>query len=147
MNDPISRRLPHVLTRADLVTVLAPTYAEALTVDEDEARDRLARALASPSLLAEAYAALAGALREARGPRTTEDAAVDKLSAGVQARRGRVKAAPAGPALSAVLVRVNLEVGLAPEPMRQTLASEKGRAMLEAGWATLARHVVKDLLR
>jgi hypothetical protein len=147
VSDPISRRLPHVLTRADLVTILVPTYAEALSVDEDEARDRLGRALERPELLAEAYRALGEALRAAKGPRTTEDAVVDKLSAGVQARRGRVKPAPGGPSLSAVLVRVNLELGLAPEPMRQTLATEKGRAMLDAGWSAVARHVVRELLR
>lgn len=147
MNDPISRRLPHVLTRADLATILVPTYAEALSVEEDEAHDRLGRALERPELLAEAYRALAGALRAARGPRTTEDAVVDKLSAGVQARKGRVKAAPGGPALSAVLVRVNLELGLAPEQMRQMLATEKGLAMLAAGWSALAGHLVKELLR
>jgi hypothetical protein len=31
--------------------------------------------------------------------------------------------------------------------MRQTLATEKGRAMLDAGWRALAGHLVKDLLR
>jgi hypothetical protein len=147
VNDPISRRLPHVLTRADLVAALVTTYAAALSVEEDEAQDRLGRALERPELLAEAYGAIADALRAAKGPRTTEDALVDKLSAGVQARRGRVRAAPAGPGLSAVLVRVNLELGLAPEPMRQTLATEKGRAILAAGWVALAGHVVKELLR
>lgn len=147
MNDPISRRLPHVLTRSDLVWILVPTYADALGVDEEEARERLERAFAVPELAAEAYAAVAAALRAAKGPRTTEDALVDKLSAGVQARRARVKAAEASPAISAVLVRVNVEIGLAPEPMRQTLATEKGRAMLDAGWRALAGHLVKDLLR
>ena len=147
MTDPIERRLPHVLTVRDLVTILVPTYSEALSVDEDEARDRLSHALAIPALAAEAYAALAAALHEVRGVRTSQDAVVDQLSAGVQARRGRVKAAPSTPAISAVLVRVNLEIGAAPEQMRQTLATEKGRAMLDAGWKALATHLVKDLLR
>lgn len=147
MNDPISRRLPHVLTRADLVWILVPTYADALGVEDDEARDRLARALAVPELAAEAYAALGEALRAAKGPRTTEEGLVDKLSKGVQARRARVKAAPAGPAVSAVLVRMNIEIGLAPEPMRQMLATDKGRAMLDAGWKALGEHLVKELLR
>lgn len=147
MTDPIARRLPHVLTVRDLVTILVPTYSEALSVDEDEARDRLSRALAIPALAAEAYDAIAAALHDARGVRTSQDAVVDKLSAGVQARRGRAKAAPSTPAISAVLVRVNLEIGAAPEQMRQTLATEKGRAMLDAGWKALATHLVKDLLR
>src|SRR5690349_12250420 len=46
VNDPISRRLPHVLTRSDLAWILVPTYAAALGVDEEEARERLERAFA-----------------------------------------------------------------------------------------------------
>jgi hypothetical protein len=141
------RRLPHVVTRADLAVLLAPTYAEALSVDEDEAHARVARALERPDVLADVYRGLAGALDEVRGPRTTEDALLDKLSKRVQARRGRAKAAPSSPGLSAVLVRLNLELGLAPEPMRGTLEGEKGRALLEAGLLGLGRHLLKDLLR
>jgi hypothetical protein len=142
-----SRRLPHVVTRADLATAIAPTYAEALSVDEEEAHERLVRALERPEVLADVYRGLAGALDAARGPRTTEDALLDKLSKGVQARRGRVKAAPPSPGLSAVLVRVNLELGLAPEQMRATLESEKGRALLEGGLLALGKHLVHELVR
>lgn len=72
---------------------------------------------------------------------------MDRLSKGVQKRRARVKAAPATPALSAVLVRINLEIGLAPEPMRAQLATEKGRALLEDGLRALGAHLVKELLK
>src|SRR6266545_1412471 len=37
-----SRRLPHVLTRSDLVLLLAPTYAKARLVADDEASERVA---------------------------------------------------------------------------------------------------------
>jgi hypothetical protein len=141
------KRLTHVVTRADLAVAIAATYAEALSVDEDEAHERVARALERPDVLAGVYRGLAAALEEARGPRTTEDALLDKLSKGVQARRGRVKAAPSSPALSAVLVRLNVELGLAPEQMRATLESDKGRALLEAGLLALGKHLVKELLR
>ena len=87
-----SRRLPHVLTRADLVTMLAPTYARARGVDEDEASERLARALAVPAALDDVYRGVSAALRDAQGPRTSDDALVDKLS------RGRGRAAGAGEA-------------------------------------------------
>ena len=93
------------------------------------------------------YRGISAALEEARGPRTTEDAVMDKLSKGVQARRSRAKPAPESPAISAVLVRLNLEIGLAPEQMRAMLASEKGRAMFEEGLRALGAHLVKDLLR
>lgn len=142
-----SRRLPHVLTRADLATALAPTYAASLDVDEEEAHERLTRALERPGVVDDLYAGLSAALADLTGPRTSEDAVMDKLSKGVQARRGRVKAAPTSPGLSAVLVRLNLELGLAPDPMRAMLATEKGKAILDAGLRALGAHLAKELLR
>lgn len=142
-----SRRLPHVLTRADLVTILAPTYAKARGVDEDEAVERLARALAAPAALDDVYRGVSEALRDAQGPRTSEDALVDKLSAGVVARRARAKPAEATPAISAALIRLDLEIGLAPDAMRATLATPRGSALLDEGLRALGAHVVKDLLR
>ena len=142
-----SRRLPHVLTRGDLAVLIAPTYAAAISVDEEEALERLRRALERPGVADDLYRGLSAALAEARGPRTSEDAVIDKLSAGVQARRARVKPAPGTPALSAVLVRLNLEIGLAPEPMRATLAGGKGQVLLEEGLRQLGTHLVKELLK
>ncbi len=142
-----SRRLPHVLTRGDLARLLAPTYAAALSVDEEEALERLGRALERPEVAEDLYLGISVALAEAKGPRTTEDALVDKLSAGVQARRWRMRPAPATPALSAVMVRLNLEIGLAPEPMRATLAAGKGQALLEEGLRQLGAHLVKELVK
>ncbi len=142
-----SRRLPHVVTQKDLVLLLAPTYAAARGVDEEEAQDRLAQALAVPAALEDVYRGLSEALRAAQGPRTTEDQLVDKLSAGVLARRARAKPAPATPAISAVLVRLDLEVGLAADAMRATLATPRGKALLDEGLRALGAHLVKDLLK
>ncbi len=142
-----SRRLPHVLPPKELVRLLVPTYAAARGVDEEEAAERLARALAAPAALDDVYRGLSDALRAAQGPRTGEDQLVDKLSAGVVARRGRAKAAPATAAISAALVRLDLEIGLAPDAMRDTLASPRGKALLDEGLRALGAHVVKDLLR
>lgn len=142
-----SRRLPHVVTRGDLAVLVAPTYAAALSVDEEEALERLRRALERPEVADDLYRGLSAALADAKGPRTSEDALVDRLSAGVQSRRARVRPAPSTPALSAVLVRLNLEIGLAPEPMRGTLAAGKGRALLEEGLRQLGAHLVKELLK
>jgi hypothetical protein len=140
-----SRRLPHVLTRADLVRLLAPTYAAARSVDEEEAHERLSQALATPAALDDLYRGLSHALAGAKGPRTTEDALLDRVSAHVAARRARP--APATPGISAALVRLDLEVGIAPEAMRATLATERGSALLEAGLRELGAHLVKELLR
>jgi hypothetical protein len=142
-----SKRLPHVLTRADLALLLSPTYAKARGVDGEEAGERLSRALAAPAALDDLYRGISGALAGAKGPRTSEDALVDRLSAGVVARRARARAAAGTPGVSAVLVRLDLELGLAPEPMRATLATEKGRALLEEGLRELGAHLVKELLR
>lgn len=142
-----SRRLPGVLPRRDLVLLLAPTYAAARGVDADEAEERLSRALAAPGALEELYGGISEALRDAQGPRTSEDALMDRLSAGVVARRARAKAAPVTPAVSAALIRLDLEIGVAPESMRATLAAGPGRAKLDEGLRALGAHVVKELLR
>ncbi len=142
-----SRRLPHVLTRTDLVTILAPTYAKARAVDEEEASERLGRALAAAAALDDVYRGVSDALRDVQGPRTSEDALVDKLSAGVVARRARARPAEATPAISAALVRLDLEIGLAPEAMRAALATPKGNALLAEGFRALGAHVVKELFR
>lgn len=147
MTTLFSRRLPHVLTRADLTRALLETYVDLMNVDDEEALDRLGRALGNQALLDELYRGISGALAAAQGARTTEDQLMDKLGKGVQARRSRVKAAPAHPAIAAVLVRINLEIGLAPEPMRATLQTEKGRALLEDGLARLGKHLVAELLK
>ena len=142
-----SRRLPHVLTRVDLVRILAPTYAKARAVDEEEASERLSRALAVPAALDDVYRGVSDALRAAQGPRTSDDALVDKLSAGVVARRARAKPAEATAAISAALVRLDLEIGLAPDAMRAMLATPRGSALLEEGLRALGAHLLKDLLK
>jgi hypothetical protein len=142
-----SRRLPGVLTRADLVRLLAPTYARARAVDEEEAMERLGRALAAPQALDDVYRGISDALADLQGPRTSEDQLMDRISAAVPARRARAKPAPDTPGVSAALVRLDLEIGLASEGMRATLASPRGRELLEKGLRELGKHLVKDLLR
>src|SRR6478609_8102701 len=128
-----SRRLPHVITRSDLALIVALTYAASANVDFDEAHERMQRAVANHAIVDELYDGISAALEGMKGPRTTEDELVDKLSAGVQKRRSRVKAADLTPGISAVLVRVNLELGYAPEMMRAALANEKGKKLFAKG--------------
>src|SRR4051812_48220122 len=113
-----SRRLTHVITRKDLALLLAPTYAASANVDFDEAHERMERVVGSQRVLDVIYEGLSQALFDRKGPRTNEDELMDNLSAGVQKRRSRVKAAQLTPALSAVMVLLNLELGYAPEMMR-----------------------------
>jgi hypothetical protein len=142
-----SRRLPGVLTRADLVRLLAPTYARARAVDEEEAVERLGRALAAPPALDDVYRGISEALADLKGPRTSEDALMDRISAAVPARRARAKPAPDTPGVSAALVRLDLEIGLASEGTRTMLETPRGRQLLDAGLQELGKHLVKDLLR
>jgi hypothetical protein len=142
-----SKRLPHVMPRADLARMIAPTLAKASQVDVEVAEERLERALTNQRVLDDIYGGLSAALAEAKGPRTSEDEQIDKLSAGVQARGRRVRAADLTPAISAVLVLLNLEAGEAQEMMRETLQSEKGRALLQEGLRSLGKHFVKELIR
>jgi hypothetical protein len=142
-----SRRLPHVLTRKDLARIVAPTYAKGASVDAEEALERMERAVASDRIVDDLYTGISAALAEGKGPRTTEDELIDKLSAGVQKRRGRVKAAEMTPAISAAMVLINLELGYAPEMMRNALQNEKGRALLDEGLRALGEHLVGELIK
>lgn len=142
-----SKRLPHVLTRKDLALLLAPTYAKAAEVDFDEAHERMERAVGTQAVVDALYEGLSQALFDQKGPRTKEDDLIDALSAGVQKRRSRMKPAEVTPAISAVLVFLNLELGYAPEMMRGTLASAKGAQMLRQGLRDLGAELIRQLIK
>ena len=142
-----SDRLPHVVTRGDLAVLLTPVYTAAVSVDDGEASDRLLRALADEGFLDELYTSLSAALAARPGARTSVDALMDKLSKGVGARRSRIKAPAASPELSAVVVRINLLIGEAPETMGALMQTEKGRAAVQKGLQTLGTHLVRELLK
>jgi hypothetical protein len=142
-----SRRLPHVVTRKDLAILIAPTYAASAEVDFDEAHERMERAVGSQRAADRLYEGLSAALYERKGPRTSEDELIDALSAGVQARRSRVKAAHLTPGISAVMVMLNLELEIAPEMMRGALDNPKGKALLEDGLRALGAHLLKELIK
>jgi hypothetical protein len=142
-----SRRLPHVVTRKDLAILIAPTYAASAEVDFDEAHERMERAVGSQHLVDRLYEGLSAALYERKGSRTSEDELIDALSAGVQKRRSRVKAAPLTPGISAVMVMLNLELGYAPEMMRNALENPKGKALLGDGLRALGAHLLKELIK
>jgi hypothetical protein len=142
-----SPRVPHLFPKKALARLVAPTYAAGMGVDEEEAHERLLLAVEAPALVDDLLRAISAALSEKHGPRTPPDKLLDKVSAGIAKRGGNVRPAPATPGIAAVLVRVNLEIGLAPEPMRATLASPRGAAALEEGLAALGAHIVKELTR
>lgn len=142
-----SKRLPHVVTRADLALLIAPTVAASARVDFDIAFERMERAVASHRLVESLYEGLSAALQARQGPRTSEDDLIDKLSKGVQARRAKVKAATVTPGISAALVLIDLEVGQAAEMMKNALETEKGKALLKKGLQELGEHLLRELIR
>jgi hypothetical protein len=142
-----SRRLTHVVTRKDLALLVAPTYAASAEVDFEEAHERMERAVGAQRIVDHLYAGLSAALSDRKGPRATEDELVDALSAGVQTRRSRVKPAAITPAISAVMVLLNLELGYAPEMMRGALENPKGKALLDEGLRALGAHLLKELIK
>jgi hypothetical protein len=142
-----SRRLPHVVTRKDLALIVAPTYAAAASVDFDEAHERMERAVGSQRIVDALHQGLSDALYEHKGPRTSEDELMDKLSDGIQKRRSRVKTAPLTPGISAAIVLLNLELGYAPEMMRNALAEPKGEKLLRDGLRQLGAHLLSELIK
>lgn len=142
----LSTRLPHLVTRSDLATLLTPTYGAGQSVDDDESHDRLTRALADPSLLDDVYRSLEEALAAHLGPRTDEDALLDKLAKRVALRKARVKPADVSK-VAALLVRINLLLGLAPERMREVMESNRGRESQSEALRVMGSHLVQELLR
>jgi hypothetical protein len=45
------------------------------------------------------------------------------------------------------MVLINLELGYAPEMMRNALQNEKGRALLDEGLRALGAHIVGELIK
>jgi hypothetical protein len=140
-----STRLPHILPIRELVRLLLPTYAEASSVDDAEAQERLERALADADLREDIYGAFQRSLVEQRGPRSTEDQQLDRLSRGL-AKRHNFKALSANAPVAAAMVGINLAAGLG-EGLAAALATEKGRALYQQGLAVIAGELVKELLQ
>ena len=140
-----SPRLPHVLTRADLAHLLSSTYAREVAISEELAHERLDRALKRDGLPNRIYEAVSAALTLVQGSRT-EDALIDALSKAVPKRIGKIQAAPPSASLSAVTVWINLELGEAPENLRATLETDKGRVLLDRGFQGLGKYLVDQLV-
>ncbi|MFH1812521.1 MAG: hypothetical protein ABIJ09_27560 [Pseudomonadota bacterium] len=141
-----ARSLPRVLLRVDLAQLLAPTYAREDDVSEELAHERMTELLKIPSLTDKIYSAVAAALDSAQGART-EDALLDAVARAVPRRCKDVQAAPRGPALSALTVLFNLELGLSPERLRASLESDRGQELVEQGFRALGQDLVRQLLR
>lgn len=139
-------RLAHLATRAVLASKLAPTYAMAHEVDEEEAVQRLALALRGrlfEDLLAAAWAAMT-----ARHPRLDEAKLLEKVATTLRDRPQRPgRRAKLNPAWSAFLIWVDLEAGVASDSAGRVLETEQGRAMTASGLAQAGQHLALELTR
>jgi hypothetical protein len=139
-------RLAHLATRAVLVAKLAPTYALAHQLDDEEAATRLDAALKGPllaQLLDAAWEAMKGRTR-----RLDDDGLLEKVATTLRERPQRPgRVAPLSPAWSAFLVVADLHAGTASEAARRLMETDAGRQRGHEGLAEAGRHLAAELTR
>ena len=139
-------RLSHLATRAVVVAKLAPSYARAHAVEDDEARTRLSAALSGAlleDLLEATWAALLGGSK-----RLSEEGLLEKVARSLgdrPLRPGRV-AAPT-PGWSAFLVLADLAAGTASDAARRLMETDAGRARARAGLDEAGAFLARELTR
>jgi len=139
-------RLGHLATRAVVVAKLAPTYARAHAIDDDEARTRLAAALSGP-LLEDLLATAWASLLEGR-KRLTEEGLLEKVAKSLgerPLRPGRAVEPTAG--WSAFLVLADLAAGTASEAARRVMETDAGRERARSGVAEVGAFLARELIR
>ena len=139
-------RLAHLATRAVVIAKLVPTYAQAHSLDENEAGERLGLALKGallPTLLEEAWAVMKGSTQ-----RLNDDGLVEKVAKTLHDRPTRPgRLAEVTPGWSAFLVLADLEAGIASEAARKVMESPEGQRRARLGLAEVGQHLAKELTR
>jgi hypothetical protein len=139
-------RLGHLATRPVVVNRLVPTYAKAHQVDEQEASQRLSRALAGTlweDLLAATWDAMKGRVK-----RLDEQKLLEKVASTLEERPLRYgRAVETNPAWSAFMMLLDLEIGTAGDAARRVMESEQGRKMIAAGLAEAGLFLATELTK
>ena len=139
-------RLGHLVTRAVMAARLRPTFAATHEIDEEEAQERLERALAGrlwELLLVTTWDALNDKKRK-----VDPEGLLEKIAGTLKDRPlkpGRV--AKLNPAFSAFLVLVDLEAGMASDAARKVLESAQGEVMKQQGLAEAGRFLAAELVK
>jgi hypothetical protein len=139
-------RLGHLATRPVVVNRLVPTYAKAHQIDEQEAMQRLERAIAGriwEDLLAATWEAMKSHVK-----RLDEQKLLEKVATTLEERPlryGRVVEPNA--AWSAFMMLLDLEIGTAGDAARKVMESEQGRKMVSAGLAEAGMFLATELTR
>lgn len=139
-------RLGHLATRPVVISKLVLTYAEAHHLDDDEAQQRLERALAGrlyEDLLAATWTALLAGTQ-----RLDEAGLLEKVAGALKDRPlRRSKAAAVNAQWSAFMLLADLEAGTASEAARRALETDDARRRLAAGLEEAGRYLAKELTR
>ncbi|XXF76851.1 hypothetical protein P2318_27910 [Myxococcaceae bacterium GXIMD 01537] len=139
-------RLGHLATRAVVVAKLAPSFARAHHIDEEEAAQRLSTALSGPllpRLLECAWEAMKGGTK-----RLKEEGLLEKVATTLRERPMRPgRLAPEGPAWSAFLVVADLAAGTASDAARRVMESDEGQRRAQEGLAEAGRFLAAELTR
>jgi hypothetical protein len=139
-------RLAHLATRQVLVAKLTPTYAAAHHLDEDEAMQRLDRALRThllDRLLDATWTALLGKTK-----RLSEEGLLEKVAGSMKDRPfrpGRVREVT--PGWSAFMLLADIAADTASDAARKLLETEEGKRRTEAGLVEVAQFVADELTR
>jgi len=139
-------RLSHLATRAVLGAKLRRAFADANALSDEEALDRLEKALSS-SLLAELLSAVWAAMKELK-PRLSEAQLLDRVAqtlADRPLRPGRKVAI--GPTWSAFFLLSDIRANIASEAARRVMETEQGSKMAAAGLSEAGRYLAAELLR
>ncbi|MDY7225605.1 hypothetical protein [Hyalangium rubrum] len=139
-------RLGHLANRPVVVNRLVPTYARAHQIDEQEASQRLTRALAGhiwEDLLAATWEAMKGRVK-----RLDEEKLLEKVATTLQERPLRYgKALDTNPAWSAFMMLLDLEIGTAGDAARRVMETEQGQKMMAAGLAEAGAFLATELTK
>jgi hypothetical protein len=137
-------RLSHLATRAVVVAKLAPTYAEANSLEDEEAVSRLDRALQSPLL----EDLLNACWTELQAGGQDEEALLKRVASSLKNRPQRPgKIAPVTAGWSAFLVLADVHAGTASDAAQRLLETEEGKKRANAGVAEVGKHLAAELSR
>lgn len=139
-------RLAHLATRSVVVAKLAPTYAAAHHIEDEEAVSRLSASLGGPlldDLLAAAWAELTGGKR-----RLDDEGLLEKVAGALKDRPQRPgRTVGATPGWSAFLVLADVRAGTASDAAQRIFESPEGKARVEQGLAEVGRFLATELTR
>ncbi|MGQ0504879.1 MAG: hypothetical protein ACT4TC_06125 [Myxococcaceae bacterium] len=139
-------RLAHLATRAVVIAKLKPTYAGAHHIDDEEAGDRLERALSGsllPQLLEATWTAMKG-----NSKRLTEAGLLEKVAGTLKERPLRPgKAVEPSASMSAFLLWADVEAGTASDAARRVLERDDGRRRAEEGLLEVGKLLAAELTK